>query len=80
MSTFHRTSEERKEAILSLIRGNPGQLGPSRIAELIGSTSKSVAVTICHMRAEGYLISRCTPGKPVEPGTGYRLLEEPENA
>lgn len=78
MSAAHHTSKERREAIISLIRANPGNLGPADIAKELGSTPKSIAVTICHLRAEGVFISRCTPGKPVAPGTGYRLLEEPE--
>lgn len=76
----HRTSEERRDAILSLIRENPGNLGPKQIAEAIGSTPKSVAVTICHLRADGYNISLCAPGKSATEGAGYRLRERKKNA
>lgn len=76
MTAVHRTSKERTEAILSLIRDNPGNLGPRQIAEAIGSTPKAVAVTICHLRADGYKISLCTPGRPVMDGGGYRYYEE----
>lgn len=80
MTRIHRTSKERRDAIVDMIRANPGNLGPADIAKALGSTPKSIAVSICHLRAEGVFISRCTPGKPVAPGTGYRLLEEPEDA
>lgn len=76
--TANRTSKERVVAILDIIRKNPGAYGPSDIALILGSTRKSIAVTVCHMRAEGIFISRCTVGKPVTPGNGYRLLEEPD--
>jgi predicted transcriptional regulator len=72
----HRTSEQRRDTILSMIRDNPGNLGPKQIAEAIGSTPKAVAVTICHLRADGYRISLCTPGRPVTEGAGYRYHEE----
>lgn len=74
MTRVHRTSKERRDAILSMIRENPGNLGPRDIAARLGSTTKSVTVSICHLRTEGYDISRCSPGKPVEPGQGYRII------
>jgi predicted transcriptional regulator len=80
LSRSNRTSKERVDLIVDMIRNNPGNLGPSDIAKALGSTPKSIAVTICHMRADGIFISRCEPGKPVSYGGGYRLLEEPSDA
>lgn len=77
---IHRTSKERREAILSLIKENPDAFGPQDIASRMGSTTKSITVSICHLRIEGYRISRCPPGKPVGPGEGYRYLGGPEDA
>lgn len=78
MTESSASPQRLRNQILQLIKDHPGDLGPADIAEKLGSTSKSIAVTICHMRTEGYHISRCRPGTEVTPGSGYRLLEEPE--